>query len=638
MSALTLSAVTVKRLHSGFLLPFSDIPDSEIVQSADESGSVGSQSEELLSDAEDEVDLPMSSPSLRTIDPIEDMETPALDEDTIQEEEEEDLSDDESSILLSSPVFQGPIMEAEDISNEEDAMDLEAMFDTLRGGNGPISHTPPRVRRTLSRTIPGAISLAAHGLLELQNAFWHLDSENTQQRPGELTLNVSGSQQDIQNREERVPLATLMEEDITPAPVPQTVRGNTLSRSPPAHEFDVFEDTGDNIEIDARNIPDQRHVTVPVMMEFNVMVSFGRPDGRVGACVERNMTHSSSGDHLNLRLTFKSLLDCCRRRANPTGRLVDSLLAQEIRYFVATNTRPMTLSQVGEDPLAQLSYREIGTLEDVINGWSGETPAMPCISCPEKDIIDGDAERRLPCFMLYIVPTSWNILESTTVQATVAESANADSLQINHPPSPLNVNHGPSAQNGNHIPSVPTVIRPTEPIEWARWDSRFTSMIDLLEKLGTKSWNSCYKRFAAVKASIAITFNLGYLRYGRGFNQCLKPVQEWMVARSSSRNVLYLRIEVSTFQNWVSSLWSGVEGIFRRLMEKKMNQSLQHEEKLLYDNVQLWYTFRLEEAIEGSYEPTTSDMLVLSSTLSYERVSELLVTQRRIESLRGTAI
>ncbi|PBK71946.1 hypothetical protein ARMSODRAFT_1016934 [Armillaria solidipes] len=632
MSALTLSAVIVKRLHSDpeyqrvsnpVFLPFSDIPDVEMVQPADESGSVGSQSEELLSDAEDEVDLPMLSPSLRTMDPIEDMETSALDENTIQDEEEEDddLSDDGSDTPLSSLVSQGPIMETEDISNEEDTMDLEAMFDALRGGNGPVSHTaPPRVRRTLLCTTLGVTSdrgLAAHGLLELQNAFWRLDSENTQLRPGELTLNASGSQRDIQNREERVPLATVMEEDITPAPVPQTVRGNTLSRSPPAHEFDVFEDTGDNIEMGSQDIPDQRHDTVPVMMEFNVMVSFGRPDGRVGACVERNMTHSSAGDPLNLRLTFKSLLDC----------------SQAIRYFVATNTRPMTLSQVGEDPLAQLSYHEIGTLEDVINGWSGEAPATPCISCPEKDIIDGGAERRLPCFMLYIVPTSWNILESTTVQTTVAESASTVSLQIVNPSSLLNVNHGPNVQNGNHIHSVPTVIRHTEPAEWARWDLRFTTMIDLLEKLDMKSWNSCYKRFAAVKASIAITFNLGSLRYGRGFNQCLKPVQEWMVARSSSRNVLYLRIKVSTFQNWVSSLWSGVEGIFRRLMEKKMNQGLQLEEKLLYDNVQLWYTFRLEEAIEGRYEPMPSDMLVLSSTLSYERVSEILVRQRRIESL-----
>ncbi len=40
------------------------------------------------------------------------------------------------------------------------------------------------------------------------------------------------------------------------------------------------------------------------MIEFNVMVSFGRPDGRVDACVERNMTHIGAGEPLNLCLTF----------------------------------------------------------------------------------------------------------------------------------------------------------------------------------------------------------------------------------------------------------------------------------------------------------------------------------------------
>ncbi len=182
---------------------------------------------------------------------------------------------------------------------------------------------------------------------------------------------------------------------------------------------------------------------------------------------------------------------------------------------------------------------------------------------------------------------------------------------------------------------MPTIIRPIEPIEWARWDSMFMTMIDLLEKLGTTPWNGCYKRFAAVKASIAITLNLGYIRYGRGFNQSLKPVQEWMIARLSNRNVPYLRIEVSTFQNWVSLLWSGLDGIFRRLAEKEMNQGLQHGEKLLYDNVQFWYTFPLEDTIDGCYEPMASDMLVLSSSLTYERVSELIVTQRHIGFLQA---
>ncbi len=161
-------------------------------------------------------------------------------------------------------------------------------------------------------------------------------------------------------------------------------------------------------------------------------------------------------------------------------------------------------------------------------------------------------------------------------------------------------------------------------------------MIDVLKKLDTKPWNGCYKRFAAVEASIAITEDLGSRRHGRGFNQCLKPVQEWMVARSFERSVSYLRIEVSTFQNWVSSLWSDLEGIFRRLSEKKTIQSLQHGEEDLYNNVLLWYTFPLEAAVEGHYEPTAREMLILSSTLSYEAISAFLLRQRRIGRRRMT--
>lgn len=52
--------------------------------------------------------------------------------------------------------------------------------------------------------------------------------------------------------------------------------------------------------------------------------------------------------------------------------------------------------------LAQASYREVGTLQNVVNGWSGEEPATPCIPC-EKAIIDRGSDDRLPCFILYLV-------------------------------------------------------------------------------------------------------------------------------------------------------------------------------------------------------------------------------------------
>ncbi len=38
--------------------------------------------------------------------------------------------------------------------------------------------------------------------------------------------------------------------------------------------------------------------------EYNIMVSVMGLDGRVCACVERNMTHATVGDPLNPRLTF----------------------------------------------------------------------------------------------------------------------------------------------------------------------------------------------------------------------------------------------------------------------------------------------------------------------------------------------
>ncbi len=148
--------------------------------------------------------------------------------------------------------------------------------------------------------------------------------------------------------------------------------------------------------------------------------------------------------------------------------------------------------------------------------------------------------------------------------------------------------------------------------------------MDSLEKLDMKPWNGCYKRFVAVEASIIITRKVVSRPNGKGFNRSLIPVQAWMIARSIKRDIAYLRIRVGTFQNWVSSLWADLEVIFRHLTEKKAAQGLQHEEEELFNNIRLWYMFPLEEALEGRYEPTDKDMRVLSSRLSFQKVTVLL--------------
>ncbi|KAK0192024.1 hypothetical protein F5146DRAFT_999280 [Armillaria mellea] len=443
--------------------------------------------------------------------------------------------------------------------------DLEAMFDALWAENGLVPDTvPPPPQSTPSTLrVTSDRDLAANGLV---------GSENAQLIAGEPTLNISGIQQDPQNQEEHFPLSPLVPEDITAARILPRDRGTNMSRSPSAHDFDDFEDMHDEMQFTTLDLPDHDAVSV----------GSSEPSSNLQQC------------------------------ANSTGRLVDRLREQGTPYSIVTNTRPITLSQVGVDHSAQLSYHEIGTLENVINGWSGKELATPCISCPEKEIIDRRVDCRRPCFTLYLVPSSWNILEPTLVETMVFEFANS------------------------HVPSVSTIARATEPAEWANWDVRYTTMVDVLKKLDMKPWNGCYKRFAAVEASIVITEDLGSRHHGRGFNQCLKPVQEWMVTRSFERSVSYLWIRVSTFQNWVSSLWSNLEGIFRHLSEKKLIQGLDHGEEDLYNNVLLWYTFPLEAAVKGHHEPMAREMLVLSSMLSYEVISALLLRQRRIERRRMT--
>ncbi len=155
-------------------------------------------------------------------------------------------------------------------------------------------------------------------------------------------------------------------------------------------------------------------------------------------------------------------------------------------------------------------------------------------------------------------------------------------------------------------------------------------MIDLLAELDCRPWNMAFKRFAAVQAAIAISKSVGVLRISRGFNQSLKPVQEWMLVRLRSKGITLMAIEIRTFQNWVLSLCTDLEAIFRDLTERKARGQLSSKEIVLHNTIKVWYTFPWPDAIKGSYKPMTEDMLVLSSMLSYEGAGLLLQGQRRL--------
>ncbi|KAK0492024.1 hypothetical protein EDD18DRAFT_1109428 [Armillaria luteobubalina] len=181
-----------------------------------------------------------------------------------------------------------------------------------------------------------------------------------------------------------------------------------------------------------------------------------------------------------------------------------------------------------------------------------------------------------------------------------------------------------------------TPVAPTEPVQWAEWDLAYSGMIDLLAKLDRHPWNMAFKRFAAVQATIAISRSVGVLHIGRGFNRSLKPVQEWILVQLRSKGITLMAIGIGTFQNWVSSLCTDLEAIFWDLTERKTRGELSSEETILHNTIKVWYTFPWPDAIEGSYEPMTEDMLVLSSVLSYEGARLLLQGQRRLLRRRIT--
>ncbi|KAK0414393.1 hypothetical protein EV421DRAFT_1918190 [Armillaria borealis] len=394
------------------------------------------------------------------------------------------------------------------------------------------------------------------------------------------------------------------------------------SRTPPPDNQEFLhegEHVDDETLGDHESPPDDRDQTSYV--EFNLFVSHQFVDGRVGVHVERNMMLPVL-DPFNPKISFKSLLRACRDRANPTGRLVDHILTLDRPYYVATNTTPMTLTRIQGDLTAQMTHREIGRLDHVLDTAVGEEQTGPCISCEEKDVIDAGASRRLPCFVVYLVPSLWNVSSPSPTAASPVTPEVEEAVQ------PNDTESGRTATTVTRPPTTPDALAGSA--EWVEWDLAYGSMIDLLAELDRRPWNMGFKRFAAVQASIAITQSLGALRIGRGFNQCLMPVQEWMLVRLRSKGVMFMAIEVRTFQNWLSSLRTDLEAIFRGLTERKARGQLSSDETLLHNTIKVWYSFPWPDAIEGSYEPTTEDMLVLSSTLSYERVGLLLQGQRRL--------
>ncbi|SJL15806.1 uncharacterized protein ARMOST_19311 [Armillaria ostoyae] len=469
--------------------------------------------------------------------------------------------------------------------SSNDTIDLEGLFGVLQGVIPPRSvETPPPELEPSSPAIPVALPVPARLLTDQGTPM--------------------GASTDI----------------YEPPPVEPD-----WSRTPPPDNQEFLhegEHMDDETLGDHESPPDDRDQTSYV--EFNLFVSHQFVDGQVGVHVERNMMLPVL-DPFNPKISFKSLLRACKDRANPMGRLVDHILTLDRPYYVATNMTPMTLTRIQGDLTAQMTHQEIGRLDHVLDTAVGEEQTGPCISCEEKDVIDAGASRRLPCFVVYLVPSLWNV---SSPSPTAASPVTPEVGQVEEAVQSNDTESGRTAPTVTRPPTTPAAL--TGSAEWVEWDLAYGSMIDLLAELDRRPWNMGFKRFTAVQASIAITQGLGALRIGRGFNQCLKPVQEWMLVRLRSKGVMFMAIEVRTFQNWLSSLRTDLEAIFRGMTERKARGQLSSDETLLHNTIKVWYSFPWPDAIEGSYEPTTEDMLVLSSTLSCERVGLLLQGQRRL--------
>ncbi|KAK0496131.1 hypothetical protein EDD18DRAFT_1106011 [Armillaria luteobubalina] len=227
----------------------------------------------------------------------------------------------------------------------------------------------------------------------------------------------------------------------------------------------------------------------------------------------------------------------------------------------------------------QMTHQEIGRLDHILDTAVGEEWTGPCLSCKEKDVIDAGTSWRLPCFVVYLVPSLWNVsspsdrgtLPGMSVDVQVEEAMQPNDTKSRRP---TTVTRPPM-----------TPVAPMEPAQWVEWDLMYSGMIDLLAELDRRPWNMAFKWFAAVQAAIAISGSVGVLHIGRGFNQSLKPVQEWMLVWLRSKGITLMAIGIRTFQNWVLSLCTDLEAIFWDLTERKMRGELSSKETVLHNTI-----------------------------------------------------
>ncbi|KAK0184276.1 hypothetical protein F5146DRAFT_1006768 [Armillaria mellea] len=241
-------------------------------------------------------------------------------------------------------------------------------------------------------------------------------------------------------------------------------RSITLDSHEDNQEFVVDDEYMDDKTLrNNETAPDNGYQTFYI--EYNLFMSHQFVDGQVGVHVERNMMLPVS-DPFNPRISFKLLLHACKDHANPTGRLIDHVLTLDSLYYVAMNTRPMTLTHIQGDLTTQMMHQEIGRLEHILDTAVGEERMGPCVSCEEKDIIDTGMLQRLPCFVLYLVPSLWNVL------LMAASTVTLELVQT-------------------RPPTTPDVL--TAPTEWVEWDLAYGGMIELLAELDRRPWNMAFK-------------------------------------------------------------------------------------------------------------------------------------------------
>ncbi|KAK0490170.1 hypothetical protein EDD18DRAFT_1358807 [Armillaria luteobubalina] len=142
----------------------------------------------------------------------------------------------------------------------------------------------------------------------------------------------------------------------------------------------------------------------------------------------------------------------------------------------------MTLTHIQGDLSTQMTHREISRLDHVLDTAVGEERTGPCLSCEEKDVIDAGTSRRLPCFVVYLVPSLWNVsspsdrgtLPGTSVDVQVEEAMQPNDTESRRPRTVASL---------TRTRPLMTPVAPMEPAQWVEWDLMYSGMIDLLAEL-----------------------------------------------------------------------------------------------------------------------------------------------------------